>query len=334
MSTAAGWSGPRSDPSTAVCSSESGPTLRHPSGFRPWRSSMREPAPREPAPLYPVSRRHLEVLTDEVGIMQHAIGSRPNPAHGYCTDDVARALQVDLLHGRELGWAGVADSAWRNMRFLEEAFDVTVGVFRNFRRVDGSWHDGPGSEDCQGRAMLALGEAIAEAPDGGMIETAASLFAQALPAAQELAAPRARASALLRFDAAMRPPPPGRPPPLALPAPPGAALAVAGIPPDVRERPPGPGADRRRRVSRLATDGRCQSGPPPLAHRGPDRPGGSPLADRQRVVATRRREGSLRPAAHRGDGTPARRRVDLPADRRRSISNRGGARLCLVPGPE
>jgi len=165
---------------------------------------MREPAPREPAPLYPVSRRHLEVLTDEVGIMQHAIGSRPNPAHGYCTDDVARALQVDLLHGRELGWAGVADSAWRNMRFLEEAFDVTVGVFRNFRRVDGSWHDGPGSEDCQGRAMLALGEAIAEAPDGGMIETAASLFAQALPAAQELAAPRARASALLGCDAAMR----------------------------------------------------------------------------------------------------------------------------------
>ena len=159
---------------------------------------------RDPSPLYPVSRRHLDVLTDEVGIIQHAIGSRPDPAHGYCTDDVARALQVDLLHARELGWASVADSAWRSIRFLEEAFDASIGRFRNFRRVDGSWLEGPGSEDCHGRAILALGEAIAEAPDGGMVAAASSLFDRALPAAQGMAAMRARASALLGCDAAMR----------------------------------------------------------------------------------------------------------------------------------
>ena len=85
--------------------------------------------------------------------MQHAIGSRPDPAHGYCTDDVARALQVDLLHQRELGWAAVAASAWRNLAFLAEAFCPPTGRFRNFRAVDGSWLDARGSEDCQGRAM-------------------------------------------------------------------------------------------------------------------------------------------------------------------------------------
>jgi hypothetical protein len=158
----------------------------------------------ELAPLHPVSRRHLDVLSGELGILQHAIGSEPVPDYGYCTDDVARALLVDLLHQRELGWPAVAASAWRNLRFLDEAFDATTGRFRNFRRVDGAWLDGPGSEDSNGRAMLALGTAMAEAPDPRMVQSAKSLFKRALPAAQGLTALRARASMLLACHAAMR----------------------------------------------------------------------------------------------------------------------------------
>jgi hypothetical protein len=55
------------------------------------------------APLYPVSRRHLEAISDEIGIIQHAQGALPDLTHGYCTDDVARALLVDLLHAGQLG---------------------------------------------------------------------------------------------------------------------------------------------------------------------------------------------------------------------------------------
>ncbi|HYN68582.1 MAG TPA: glycosyl transferase family 1, partial [Candidatus Eisenbacteria bacterium] len=91
-----------------------------------------------------ISRRHLDVLSDGIGIMQHAIGSRPDPAHGYCTDDVARALQVDLLHARTLGSPAVAGSVRRNVEFLGAAFDRSTGRFRNFRRNDGSWVDEPG----------------------------------------------------------------------------------------------------------------------------------------------------------------------------------------------
>src|SRR6187200_3237964 len=122
------------------------------------------------APLFPISRVHIELMTDEIGIFQHAIGSRPDPAQGYCVDDVARSLQVDLLHGRELGWDAVAPSAWRSLRFLEDAFDRQSGRFRNFRRADGAWLDGPASEDSQGRAMLALGETVSSAGDREMIE--------------------------------------------------------------------------------------------------------------------------------------------------------------------
>ena len=46
----------------------------------------------------PSTRRHLDELSDRVGIFQFADGRRPDPTHGYCTDDVARALRVDLRH--------------------------------------------------------------------------------------------------------------------------------------------------------------------------------------------------------------------------------------------
>jgi hypothetical protein len=156
------------------------------------------------AALFGVRRQHLEAITDTVGVMQHAIGREPDPAHGYCTDDVARALQVDLLHQRELGWTAIAPSAERNLRFLRDAFDPLTGRFRNFRRMDRSWADGPGSADSHGRAMLALGEVIALAPDDRMVAAARLLFERALPAALELTDLRARASTLLGWVAAGR----------------------------------------------------------------------------------------------------------------------------------
>ena len=157
------------------------------------------------ARLYPVSRRHLEALTAELGILQHAVGSRADPDHGYCVDDVARALEVDLLHQERLGWEAVSASAWRSLRYLEDAFDEKTGRFRNFRAVDGSWTPGPGSEDSFGRAMLALGHAVAIAPDGGFVERASLLFGRAQPEAARVRSPRAAASVILACAAAPDP---------------------------------------------------------------------------------------------------------------------------------
>ena len=120
----------------------------------------------ELAPLYPVSREHFNTLSDETGIMQHAIGRRPDPAHGYCTDDVARGLLVDLVHLPELGWQAVDVSVRRSLRFLVDAFDPALGRFRNCRGSDGRWLDSTRSQDAHARAILALGELIARAPQG------------------------------------------------------------------------------------------------------------------------------------------------------------------------
>src|SRR5665811_1436643 len=184
--------GPSSDVTLRLKHSATGPQSRCPRSV----SDLK--------PLYPVSRRHLEALTDATGIMQHALGRRPNPEHGYCTDDVSRSLTVDLLHGCELGWAAVSPSAWRSYRFLVDAFESSTGRFRNFRAIDGTWLDSPGSEDAHARAVLALAESMVAAPEPGFREAASALFARALPATLELRALRPRSSALLACAAALR----------------------------------------------------------------------------------------------------------------------------------
>ncbi len=136
--------------------------------------------------------------------MQHAQGPRPDPGHGYCTDDVARALLVDLLHGRELGWPAVETSAARNVTFLAEAFERSSGRFRNLRRSDGAWLDVPGSEDANARALHALGEVIGSTLAGPARREATTLFVDALPTASRVRSLRPRATVILACDAAVR----------------------------------------------------------------------------------------------------------------------------------
>jgi hypothetical protein len=157
-------------------------------------------------PIHPISRRHLDALRDELGLVQHAIRSKPDPTRGYATDDAARALKVDLLHARTLGWDGVAKSALANLTFLEQALDDVRGSFLSVRQADGDWVAGPGSQTTLGRVMRALGETIELAPDAALVERAVVLFARALKAAGRTTEVRAQASVVLGCVAATRGP--------------------------------------------------------------------------------------------------------------------------------
>lgn len=154
-------------------------------------------------PLAPVTRRHLDRMTGPLGIWQHANGQDPDPAFGTCTDDVARALTVDLLHRRTLGWEAVASSAARSLDYLFDAFEPLTGMFHDFRDAAGAWLDDAGSQDCQGRAVLSLGIAAREVPEVAMRARARSLLETAMPAARRLTSPRAVASAILGCEAAL-----------------------------------------------------------------------------------------------------------------------------------
>jgi len=110
---------------------------------------------------------------------------------------------VDLLHRRTLGWEAVSASARRSLAFLVASLNQSTGSFRNFRNAAGSWLDDEGSQDTQGRALLAIALCGRDAPEVAMRLEAQALFQAVLPVTSRLTSPRAIASAILGCDAAL-----------------------------------------------------------------------------------------------------------------------------------
>lgn len=172
------------------------------SGDSEFHGRVRQPHPKRRA-LYPVSRVHLDVMTDDVGLWQHARGDRPDRTFGYCTDDVAREIVVDVLHARELGRAAVQGSLERSLRFVGDAFRNGSGRFMNMRDANGKWLDVDASEDCHARSLVGLAAVIAEMPGTDMAGEASSLFVRAIPAATAFGSLRPISAALIACDSVM-----------------------------------------------------------------------------------------------------------------------------------
>jgi len=106
---------------------------------------------------------HLRRLTDEGGLYEHAKGVTPRPEHGYCLDDVARALVV-VSRETEPGstqddLADLSDLSGHYLSFVLAA-QAGDGRFRNRRGADLSWRGQPSVEDCWGRGLWGLGAAV------------------------------------------------------------------------------------------------------------------------------------------------------------------------------
>ena len=164
-------------------------------------------ASEKPLNLVPeLKLNHVNALTDDTGMLQHAIFTIPNRAEGYTTDDNARALiftvLLDQLGSKEAavsaaGEAANPDWAFRYMAFLEHAFNPTKKRFRNFLGYDRRWLEEQGSEDSHGRAVWALGNVLGRSASPGLRGAAGRLFEYSLPAVVEFRSPRACAYAVL-----------------------------------------------------------------------------------------------------------------------------------------
>ena len=142
---------------------------------------------------------HVTRLTDDTGILQHAIFSVPNYGEGYTTDDNARALILAvLLEQLEASAASKTESlACRYLAFLEHAFNPKLGRFKNFLNYDRHWTEKTGSEDSHGRALWALGSVLGRSENRALRGAAGRLFEFALPAAVTFTSPRAWAFTVL-----------------------------------------------------------------------------------------------------------------------------------------
>jgi len=147
---------------------------------------------------------HLRRMTDGTGLLQHATFCVPDYSAGYCTDDNARALILCVLADETTniasGEATGSALASRYMAFIHHAFDGETRRFRNFLSHDRRWLEDVGSEDSHGRAMWALGTAVAHCQHPGVREWAGQILERGLPPTLGFQSARAWAFTLLGID--------------------------------------------------------------------------------------------------------------------------------------
>lgn len=159
-----------------------------------------------PAGWPEIDLRHLQAMTDDTGLLQHALFNIPRYEDGYCLDDNARALLLMTLlddAGSDAPAAVRALTA-RYLAFVNYAFDGASGHFRNFLSYSRHWPETNGSEDSHGRAIWALGAVVGRAGDPGRQTLAGELFHAARPALTTFTSPRAWAYGLLGIDEYLR----------------------------------------------------------------------------------------------------------------------------------
>jgi glycosyltransferase involved in cell wall biosynthesis len=146
--------------------------------------------------LPPFSLTHINRMTDDTGIIQHAKFGIPNLKEGYCLDDNARALLMVLMAYRQT----------KNMRALELSpvylsyihyMQNENGTFRNFLSFSRNFLDEEGSEDSFGRTIWALGYLLGNAPNDAYYQTGKLVFFNASPNFEKIKSIRGVANTMI-----------------------------------------------------------------------------------------------------------------------------------------
>jgi hypothetical protein len=160
----------------------------------PWPKPSERGERLQPGQTRPDRFRHLRKMTDDTGILEHAVGSIPRRKEGYSTDDQARALWICLE------WLDLADTG-RERTMLLDLADTYLAFLLWVQREDGHFHNNldyrrrpepeTPSDDCFGRALWASAFAwVRFAEDPGRRTAAAAILRDALPRIPDVRSPR------------------------------------------------------------------------------------------------------------------------------------------------
>jgi hypothetical protein len=120
-----------------------------------------------------VSFRHLQRLTDAIGVVARADGIMPWHGGGYRVDDVAGGLAVICRESSPS--AELITLGRRYLYFLTQA-QAADGKFRGQLGGDRRWRGQAEARDAWGRSLWALGTAAARGPTAGIREQARARF--------------------------------------------------------------------------------------------------------------------------------------------------------------
>ncbi|MBN1816189.1 MAG: glycosyltransferase [Sedimentisphaerales bacterium] len=124
-------------------------------------TSAREPLSLKDLPE--CSLEHIQRLTDDTGLFQHARSMIPDRNHGYCTDDNARALVAMVKHYGQFTDPQALRLFDTYLSFLHYAQDAN-GLIRNFLGYDRRWWAEEPAHDALGRTLWAFGAVMSQPP--------------------------------------------------------------------------------------------------------------------------------------------------------------------------
>ncbi|MCK4989831.1 MAG: glycosyltransferase, partial [Bacteroidales bacterium] len=145
-------------------------------------------------PLFSLS--HINRLTDDTGIIQHANYGIPNLKEGYCLDDNARALLMVLMAYRQMKDNRALELLPIYLSYIH-FMQNGDGTFRNFMSFNRNFLDEVGSEDSFGRTIWALGYLLNNAPNDAYYQTGKQIFFNASPNFEKLKSIRSIANTML-----------------------------------------------------------------------------------------------------------------------------------------
>jgi glycosyltransferase involved in cell wall biosynthesis len=146
--------------------------------------------------LPPFTLAHINRLTDDTGIIQHAKFGIPNLKEGYCLDDNARALLMVLMAYRQMKDKRALELSPVYLSYIHYMQNAD-GTFRNFLSFSRQFLDEVGSEDSFGRTIWALGYLLGNAPNDAYYQTGKLVFFNAAPNFEKLQSIRSIANTMI-----------------------------------------------------------------------------------------------------------------------------------------
>ena len=146
--------------------------------------------------LPPFSLAHINRLTDDTGIIQHAKFGIPNLKEGYCLDDNSRALLMVLMAYRQMKDKRALELSPIYLSYIHYLQNAD-GTFRNFLSFNRNFLDEVGSEDSFGRTIWALGYLLGNAPNDAYYQTGKLVFFNAAPNFEKLKSIRGIANTMI-----------------------------------------------------------------------------------------------------------------------------------------
>ncbi len=140
--------------------------------------------------------RHIEMLTDNTGIIQHSVGSVANYSTGYCTDDNSRGLIVCTKAYHRFKDKKYLELIYKYLSFMMHMQNED-GTFKNYLSFNNNYEKEQSSDDAFGRAVWALGYIIRRAPNDSLLQTSRELFYKAVSNLNQLVYARGYANCII-----------------------------------------------------------------------------------------------------------------------------------------